>query len=94
MLRAEAGSFRGESPCGSSGRGIQLVQEAFEKRAQGSKDRLETAFRRLPYELYAPMRLQLLGLLRAVNSKRKVAGLPSLDRACVRLSWRIVRRFV
>lgn len=70
-----------------------MVREALVRRALGSKVALEAAFRRLPYEPYAPVRSQLLCLLRAVNRRRRVAGLPELDRGCVRLSRRIVRPF-
>ena len=46
----------------------------------------------LPYERYAPVRSQLLGLLRAVNRKRKAAGLQLAPNE-LRLSRRIVRPF-
>lgn len=73
---------------------FRLLRDALVGRALGSKVALEAAFRRLPYEPYAPVRSQLLMLLRAVNRRRRLAGLKALDRACVRLSRRIVKPFL
>jgi hypothetical protein len=50
-------------------------------------------FRALPFEAYAPVRRQLLALLRAVNRARKRAGLEPLDSGCVRLKRRIYKPF-
>lgn len=47
----------------------------------------------LPFEPYAPVRRQLLDLVRAVNKARKVAGFEPLPYSCVRLKRRIVRPF-
>lgn len=71
----------------------RVLKDAFAKRALNSKERLEAAFAKLPYEPYAPVRSQLLAVLRAINRRRAVAGLPALDRTCVRLSRRIVKPF-
>jgi hypothetical protein len=43
----------------------------------------------LPYEPYAPVRRQLLGLLSLVNRGRKAAGLEEVPLACLRLRRRI-----
>lgn len=71
----------------------RLLRDAFVNRALNAKERLESAFSKLRYEPYAPVRSQLLGLLRAVNRRRSVAGLPPLERTCLRLTRRIVRPF-
>lgn len=71
----------------------RVLKDAFTKRALNAKHRLEAAFANLPYEPYAPVRSQLLAVLRAVNNRRAVAGIPLLDRSCIRLSRRIVRPF-
>ena len=72
----------------------RFLKDAFSKRALHAKARLEVAFSNLPYEPYAPVRSQLMAVLRSVNRKRSVAGLPPLDRSCIRVSRRIVKPFV
>lgn len=47
----------------------------------------------LPFEPYAPVRKQLLALLRMINSKRQAAGLSKLDFRCLRLRREIVKPF-
>ena len=47
----------------------------------------------LPYEPYAPVRRQLLGLLGLVNRARKEAGLDQVPLSCLRLRRRIVSPF-
>jgi hypothetical protein len=47
----------------------------------------------LPYEPYAPVRRQLLGLLGLVNRARKEAGLDGVPLSCLRLRRRIVPAF-
>jgi len=54
---------------------------------------LEAEFQRMPFEPYAPVRRQLLAIHRAVNKARMVAGLPVLDKECLRLRRTIVRPF-
>jgi len=51
---------------------------------------LEQRFAELPYEPYAPVRRQLDGVVRAVNQKRKQAGLSLIDWRCVRRNRRVV----
>ena len=48
----------------------------------------------LPYEPYAPVRKQLLKLLRLVNAKRQAAGYSKLQPTCLRFKREIVRAFV
>ena len=50
-------------------------------------------FRMLHYEPYAPVRRQLLNLLRAVNRVRKKAGLVDVPADCLRLRRRVLRPF-
>ncbi len=73
---------------------FRLLKDAFLKRSFNSKERLESAFGNLPYEPYGPVRSQLLSVLRAVNRRRCVAGMPPISSGCIRLSRRIVRPFV
>lgn len=58
-----------------------------------SVDQLMMEFRRVPYEPYAPIRRQLLNILRAVNAKRKAAGLGAVPNTALRLRRRVVRPF-
>ena len=71
----------------------RFLKKAFEERALDRKERLEAEFNSLPYEPYAPVRSQILVILRAVNRRRALAGLRSIDRECVRTMRRIVRPF-
>ena len=48
---------------------------------------------RLPFEPYAPVRRQLLELLRLVNRARRTAGFDLVPVECLRLRRRIVRPF-
>jgi hypothetical protein len=48
---------------------------------------------RLPFEPYAPVRGQLLGILRAVNRARDTAGLEAVPATCLRLRRRVYRPF-
>ena len=50
-------------------------------------------FRSLPFEPYAPIRRQLLNILRAVNRQRKQAGLAPVPHTELRLRRRVVRPF-
>jgi hypothetical protein len=50
-------------------------------------------FSKLPFEPYAPVRQQLLIILRAVNRARKAAGLEPVPWTCIRLKRRIYRPF-
>lgn len=50
-------------------------------------------FYRLPYEPYAPVRKQLLKLLRLVNAERQAAGYEKIPVTCLRFKRRIVQSF-
>ena len=54
---------------------------------------LEQEFQSLRFEPYAPIRRQLLNLLRAVNRERKLKGWDSVPVSSLRLRRRIVRPF-
>lgn len=58
-----------------------------------SAESLENVFRDLPFEPYAPVRRQLLNILRGVNRARKVAGFKPVRGECLRLRRRIVKPF-
>lgn len=59
-----------------------------------SVDGLAAEFSRLPFEPYAPVRRQLLNLLRAVNRERHAAGFEPVPVGALRLRRRIVKPFV
>lgn len=52
---------------------------------------LEELFHATPFEPYAPVRRQLLNILRAVNRERRRAGYDPVPSSCLRLSRRAVR---
>lgn len=54
---------------------------------------LEGMLARLPFEPYAPVRRQLLNLVRTVNKARKEAGFELLSYSCIRIKRLIVRPF-
>ena len=49
-----------------------------------SKESLRRELLSIPYEPYAPIRRQLLTILKKVNEKRKAAGYALLDKDCIR----------
>jgi hypothetical protein len=67
----------------------QLVKASTEL----SVKKLIRVFRGLPFEPYAPVRQQLLSLLRLVNARRKTASLSLLPLRAVRYRRRSVKRF-
>jgi len=54
---------------------------------------LANELRRLPYEPYAPVRQQLLNLLRLINHARRTAGMELVSADTLRYRRRIVRPF-
>lgn len=58
-----------------------------------SAERLACEFARVPFEPYAPVRRQLLNILRAVNRARKMAGFEPLPASVLRLKRRVVKVF-
>jgi hypothetical protein len=57
------------------------------------REALEAELSNLPYEPYAPVRKQLLKLLRLINTKRQAAGYTKLRASCLRFKREIVRAF-
>lgn len=53
---------------------------------------LASALYNLPYQPYAPVRLQVSAILRRVNDARKRAGYEPLPRSCVRFTRKSVRQ--
>lgn len=58
-----------------------------------SVERLQKEFQRIPFEPYAPVRRQLLNVLRAVNRAREAAAFEALPTAALYLRRRIVKPF-
>ena len=58
-----------------------------------SPEAMEHEFRRLPYQLYGPVREQLYRIARAVNRRRRRAGLPSIDYDCISSKMRVTTVF-
>lgn len=56
-----------------------------------SVENLISEFQNLPFEPYAPVRRQLLNILRAVNRVRQTAGFESVPLSALRLRRRIVK---
>ena len=60
---------------------------------QASAQAIGREFYNLPYEPYAPVRQQVLNLLRLVNKRRQSAALARLPTSVISYQRRIVRRF-
>ncbi|HJT76569.1 MAG TPA: hypothetical protein VJ739_05145 [Gemmataceae bacterium] len=58
-----------------------------------SAERLGSELARLPFEPYAPVRVQLLAVLRSINRERKRAGFEPVPRSCFRFVRRVCRPF-
>ena len=66
----------------------------FEHQAcQKTVEELSRELWNLPYEPYAPVRRQLLNLLRIINQQRRAAGQPAVPPDCLRMRRKIVRVF-
>lgn len=80
---------------------VMISRERFaelKERFQGlavsrSVEELSSDLRHLPFEPYAPVRVQLLGLLRGINRRRKLAGLEPVPSSALRLHRSPVRPF-
>lgn len=64
---------------------LRLKRYFFDHALKLSTVEFEEAFRKLRFEPYAPIRSQLLCILRAVNCRREVAGLDLLPSSCLPL---------
>ena len=94
-------SQRRSTVTGSSHASVRIAPEEYrqvkayllEYCVRWSLERLHVELYRLPFQPYAPVRRQLLNLLRAVNRKRARAGLPPATGRCLYLKRRVVRVF-
>ena len=86
---------RGGHPRVSIERGEYRRRKAHfvELAARRTAEELAKALGNLPFEPYAPVRRQLLAILRAVNAVRASQGLPGVEKSCLRLRRRIYRPF-
>ena len=75
------------------GRYLEIKAHFLDLALHRSADKMALAFYELPFEPYAPIRRQLLNLLRSVNQARKVAGLTTLPVEVLPLRRRIVKPF-
>lgn len=71
----------------------ELKSYFLEMAAHRSAEALRDELSRLGFEPFAPVRRQLLALLRLVNRTRKEAGLPPVDGHCFRFTRRSVSAF-
>jgi hypothetical protein len=71
----------------------KIEAQLLDMAVRSSSERLSLEFYRIPFEPYAPVRRQMLRLLRAVNASRKRAGREPLPYAVLPLHRRIVRPF-
>jgi len=80
---------------------VRIDQETFkdlkayflELAVHRSKENLENQLASLPFEPYAPIRSQLLILVRHINERRKAAGFEPISESCLRLHRRIIKPF-
>lgn len=73
---------------------LRALKAYFRERARhDSVERLAAEMQQLPFEPYAPIRQQLLSLLRLTNRERKLAGLSDAPVTAVRMRRRIVKPF-
>jgi len=72
---------------------LELKASLLDLAVHRSVEHLALAFYRLPFEPYAPVRRQLLNLLRAVNKARRQAGYQPVPVDVLPLRRRIVRPF-
>lgn len=60
---------------------------------QREPDRIQQELSLVPFEPYAPVRRQMLALLRTVNRERKRAGLGEIPLTVLRLRRRVIKPF-
>ena len=60
---------------------------------QREPDRIQRELSLVPFEPYAPVRRQMLSLLRTVNRERKRAGLAEIPPTVLRLRRRVLKPF-
>jgi hypothetical protein len=57
----------------------------------GTASAMQRELERLPYQLYAPVREQLVSIARAVNRQRRRAGLAPIDDRCIPEKMRVTK---
>lgn len=72
---------------------LEIKARLLEMAVQRSAARVAMEFYELPYEPYAPIRRQMLNLLRSVNQARRIAGFAALPVEVVPFRRRIVKPF-
>lgn len=72
---------------------LELKAHLLHLAAHRSAEKLALAFYELPFEPYAPVRRQLLNLLRAVNAVRRRAGFRQIPTEVLPLRRRVVKPF-
>lgn len=72
----------------------QLKAFFLERACHRSVENLATDFARVPYARYAPVRRQLLTILRAVNESRAQMGFEPVPHSALRLRRHVVKPFV
>lgn len=70
-----------------------LKASLLDQATRRTAEQLHATFLHQPFEPYAPVRRQLLNLLRAVNRERKLAGLELVPITAIRLRRHIVKPF-
>jgi hypothetical protein len=94
-FRGYAISYRGGHPH------VRIEQEEYKRlkayflelALHRSAQRLGSELARLPFEPYAPVRVQLLAVLRSINRERKRAGFEQVPKTCFRFVRRVCRPF-
>jgi hypothetical protein len=88
-------SYRGGHPHVRIGqeRYVELKSYFTALAPHSDRDALEAELGQTPFEPYAPVRRQLLCILRAVNRARQEAGLEPVESTCLRFRRRIYRPF-
>lgn len=72
---------------------LRLKSYFFEGATHRTRAELETELGRVPFEPFAPVRRQMLNIVRALNRVRRTAGLERVSWECLRLRRRPVRVF-
>lgn len=100
MCRKDESSAQGKAESRYRVR-VQICREVYrdwrnyfvERAESWSADRLARELYNFPYEPYAPVRRQVLMILRLVNKKRSEQGLEKLDWSVLRFRRRVVKPF-
>ena len=72
---------------------LKLKRHFVEISVRCTVEQMTAAFQAFPFEPYAPIRNQLFMILRAVNLKRKVAGLEQIPKTALRLFRKTTKPF-